>query len=74
MNCPDCGKHIDKVLVERYSHMEFDVNHEQKVITPMPNHDWEHDDHACRCPHCDTLNLDFEMREYSLADGMRSLM
>jgi len=74
MECPDCGRFLDKVLVERFSHKEFDINHETKVITPMPNHDWEINDHAYHCPYCDSLNIDPELTEYSLADGMRSLM
>jgi len=74
MNCPDCGRFIDKVRIEKHIYMNFDINHEQKVITRILNNDWEYDDHACRCPYCDTLNLDSELSEYSLADGLRSLM
>jgi len=76
MECPDCGKFIDKVLVEKFSYKEFDINHETKVITPMPNHDWEYNDYAYRCPNpeCQSLNIDSDLDEYSLADGLRSLM
>jgi len=74
MKCPDCGADLDSVIIEVFSTKPFEVDHERKQLIPRPNHDWDTDEYACHCPHCDSLNVDSMLTEYDLQDGMRSLV
>lgn len=71
--CPDCGKPIIKVLVERFEHRKFIVDHEKKTITPEPGSSWEFNDSAFHCAECDSLNVDDMMQGYLDVRGYPSL-
>ena len=67
--CPDCGAELGIVIVEVFSHKTFDVDHERKLITPRPYHEWEDNDHCYHCPQCDSLNVDEMLKDYELRNG-----
>ena len=57
--CPDCKKVCKDLLVERFEHRIFRVDQQTKQLIPNPEYpDWEYNDHAFHCPHCDSLNID----------------
>ena len=74
MECPDCHKEVDKVIVEAYRLKPFDVDNDRKLLIPQPNHDWDTDEYSVRCGHCESLNINDDFSKYDLEDGMRSLM
>jgi len=62
--CPDCGKVYNDVLVERFEHRIFkiDLVNNKLIENPdMPSR-WEINDWAYHCPHCDSLNIDEEVK------------
>jgi hypothetical protein len=68
MNCPDCGKEIKEVIVERFQIKKFTVNHETKEITPFATQGWENNDYAYHCSECDSLNVDELLSKYKLKE------
>ena len=70
MQCPDCGAEITEVVVERFMTKTFVVDHALKVISPKDDSPWEHNDHACHCSKCDTLNVDELLSQYQLVPSL----
>jgi Fe-S-cluster-containing dehydrogenase component len=65
--CPDCHKICNDVNVERYDNRIYKIDWEAKklvVATEYPN--WSTNDWSYRCPHCDSLNIDEEVRKLEL--------
>lgn len=63
--CPDCSKGLDTVVVEISQSRVCRVDYDKQTITPDPAQSWETDgDHVCRCPHCDSLNVDDEFSKF----------
>jgi DNA-directed RNA polymerase subunit RPC12/RpoP len=61
LSCPDCGKELDTVTVERFFTKTFDVDYDGKALMERPDspeNGWSHDDTAYHCPNCDSLNVD----------------
>lgn len=66
--CPDCGKVLDTVIIERFQTKTYDINYENKQIIPKME-SWDENDSAYHCPHCDTLNVNEELKGmYRLLD------
>jgi DNA-directed RNA polymerase subunit RPC12/RpoP len=67
IECPDCGKILDFLTIEKYEYRKFTVDYEKKVIFPMvkkhQQFKWEFDDWAARCPYCDSLNVDASVKD-----------
>jgi uncharacterized protein CbrC (UPF0167 family) len=69
--CPDCHKVCDHVLVEKFDHRLFKMDMKNKLIIEDPGyHNWETNDWAYHCPHCDSLNIDSEIRELGIKIGV----
>lgn len=64
ITCPDCGKMLDTVNIERFDTKSFKVDYEYQRLTPQfTDSVWEFDDWAAHCPHCDSLNVDAEIKK-----------
>ena len=69
IKCPDCGEEIEEVAIEQYATKTFRVDYESKRLNPVyPGEPWDVDDHAVRCPHCDTLNIDDLFVQYEIQE------
>ena len=69
--CQDCGKLCTDILVERFDQRiyKLDIEHKKLVSYPKANfyaNSWVTDDWAFHCPHCDSLNIDEEVRKLDL--------
>jgi len=62
IQCPDCGKYLDSLSIEKYEYREFKVDYEKKIIYPDKGQ-WLFDDWAARCPHCGSLNIDSMVKD-----------
>ena len=58
--CPDCGKILDTVVIERFDTRTFEIDYEYQRLSPDGS--WEFDDWAAHCPFCDSLNIDQEVK------------
>lgn len=56
--CPDCKKICEELKVEKFETRLFKVDLEGRQLVPIPKTDWEINDFAYHCPHCDSLNVD----------------
>lgn len=66
--CPDCKMVCKDLMVERFETRIFTVDRQTKKLIPNPIYpDWELNDHAYHCPHCDSLNIDDVVREANLS-------
>ena len=69
IKCPDCGIEIEEVVIERYQSKVFEVDYENKNLVPVDNSEWNtDDDHAIRCPGCDSLNIYSDFQGYSIEE------
>ena len=64
MKCPDCEEELTEVVVEAFVHKTFVIA--DKQLNAKDNSGWEYNDHAYHCPHCDSLNIDQELRDYDI--------
>jgi len=60
--CPDCGKLCNDVLVERFEHRIYKIDWEKGRFVEQENSQWQVNDWAFHCPHCDSLNIDGEAK------------
>jgi len=69
IRCPDCNTEITVVIVEKFMEKTFVVNHETKEISPKDDSPWEDQgERVCHCGQCDTLNVDYELRTYTVKE------
>jgi len=66
MKCPDCGKTLDRIMVEKWWNKEAALDHNRKVIREDNKKDWEHNDTIFHCPYCDSLNVNELLSDYDI--------
>lgn len=66
MKCPDCGKEIKEIVIERYMLKRFQVDHDKKELSATSEDPWDPDDESYRCGYCDSLNIDELMQGYRI--------
>ena len=67
IKCPDCGKELTEVTIERFQDKTFRIDYENKALVRVyPEQPWETDDYACHCPNCDSLNVDELLSKYKV--------
>lgn len=70
--CPDCGKILDTVVIERFDHRAFKIDYEYQRLAPAsPISSWEFNDWTAHCPYCDSLNIDEQVKklEFDINEG-----
>lgn len=65
MKCPDCGYRLDKVIVEVCKRSLFSIDHRKKEVE-IRQDIWDYDDHMFHCPKCDSLNVDYLLKDYTV--------
>ena len=71
MRCPDCGAELTSVVAEATRRRRYTVDNENKRLLPTyPSEGWADvdDDYVCRCPNCDSLNVDDMFDRYTFPE------